>query len=70
MKTDQFQDLYSITVISQEGLTMTTHLLNTSFNTEYNVMKYNSEHRRAKVTQNGYVKSHVSYTAVTTVQNS
>lgn len=49
---------------------MTTHLLNTSHNTEYSLMKYNSEQRRAKVTQNEYVKSHVSYIAVTTVQNS
>lgn len=70
MKTDQFQNLHSVIVVPQEGLTMTTHLLNTSLNTEYNVMKYNSEHRRAKVPQNEYVKSHVSYTAVTTAQNS
>lgn len=70
METDQFQSLHSIIVISQEGLTMTTHLLNTSHNTEYSLMKYNSEQRRAKVTQNEYVKSHVSYIAVTTVQNS
>lgn len=32
-------------------------------------MKYNSEQRTAKITQNKYVKNHGSYTAVIAMQN-